>query len=89
MALEELARTTKMSPATAVRQGTRWGDSWIGRHPVLFGAMVGLGVGLIGSAAALEESGNPDVTKGQYVLVYSLLGTGVGAGIGAAVSALR
>lgn len=70
------------------QQVPRQRDTWIGRHPVLFGALVGLGLGIGISAATLDESGNPDVTKGDYVLVFGLLGAGTGAGIGALVSFL-
>jgi hypothetical protein len=72
----------------AAQQRAPQRDSWIGRHPVLFSSLMGLGLGLGVSAATLPESGNPDVTKGQYVTVFGLLGAGAGAGVGALISHL-
>jgi hypothetical protein len=88
MALQDVARREVVLGRAASQQGRRQRDSWIGRHPVLVGTLIGLGAGIGVSAAALPESGNPDVTKGQYVTAFGLLGAGAGAGAGAAISLL-
>lgn len=88
-ALREVVRLTSVPDHTASQQTPLRRDSWISRHPVLFGALVGLGIGVGVSAAALPESDNPDITKGHYVAVFGLIGAGAGAGIGAAISMMR
>lgn len=55
--------------------------SWIGRHPVLFGTLVGFGGGfLVGMAAGGDDFANAEV--------YGLIVGGVGAGVGALVGAV-
>ena len=85
-ALREVLRLTNVPGHAASQRTPQRRDSWIGRHPVLFGSLVGLGLGVGVSAAALPESENPDVTKGQYVTVFGFLGLAAGAGVGALIS---
>jgi hypothetical protein len=51
--------------------------SWPGRHPVLFGAITGLGVGLVVEAAVI-----PGESGGEPHSAYRPMFGGVGAGIG-------
>jgi hypothetical protein len=51
--------------------------TWAGRHPVLFGALVGLGVGVAVEAAVI-----PGASGGEPHSVYLPMFGGVGAGVG-------
>jgi hypothetical protein len=51
--------------------------SWPGRHPVLFGTLVGLGAGLAVEAAVI-----PGASGGEPHSAYIPMFAGVGAGIG-------
>jgi hypothetical protein len=61
---------------------------WVGRHPVLFGALVGLGVGLGVEAAVIpgESGGEP---HSAYLPMFGGVGAGIGALAGLIVSAAR
>lgn len=60
--------------------------SWPGRHPVLFGALVGLGVGLVVEAAVIpgESGGEP---HSAYLPMFGGVGAGIGSLVGLIVSA--
>jgi hypothetical protein len=62
--------------------------SWPGRHPVLFGALVGLGAGL-----AIEAAVIPGASGGEphsaYIPMFACTGAGIGALVGLIVSAAR
>jgi hypothetical protein len=62
--------------------------SWPGRHPVLFGALAGLGVGLAVEAAVIpgKSGGEP---HSVYVPIFGTLGAGIGSLVGLIVSAAR
>jgi hypothetical protein len=72
----------------AVRQQQFRERSWPGRHPVLFGALVGLGTGLVVEAAVIpgESGGEP---HSAYIPMFSCVGAGVGSLVGLIVSAAR
>jgi hypothetical protein len=69
-------RLAVQSSASAQQQPEQ--RSWPGRHPVLFGALVGLGVGLGVEAAVI-----PGASGGEPHSVYLPMFGGVGAGTGA------
>jgi anti-sigma factor RsiW len=61
---------------------------WVGRHPVLFAALVGLGVGVGVEAAVIpgESGGEP---HSAYLPMFGGVGAGIGALVGLIVSAAR
>lgn len=72
----------------ALRQQQSPKRSWPGRHPVLFGALVGLGVGLGVEAAVIpgKSGGEP---HSAYFPMFGGLGAGIGSLVGLIVSAAR
>ena len=62
--------------------------SWPGRHPVLFGALVGAGAGL-----AIEAAVIPGASGGEphsaYIPMFVCTGAGIGSLVGLIVSARR
>ena len=74
--------------ASAMRQQQPRKRSWPGRHPVLFGALVGLGIGLGVEAAVIpgESGGEP---HSAYIPMFATIGAGVGSLTGLIVSAAR
>jgi anti-sigma factor RsiW len=62
--------------------------SWPGRHPVLLGALVGLGTGLAVEAAVIPgaSGGEP---HSAYLPMFSCVGAGIGSFMGLFVSAAR
>ena len=73
----------------AVRQQQQAGErSWPGRHPVLFGALVGLGTGLAVEAAVIPgaSGGEP---HSAYLPMFSCVGAGIGSLVGLFVSVAR
>jgi hypothetical protein len=82
-----LTRPTSRSGDVSALQPGSQNRGWIGRHPALFGALVGAGTGAV-SAATMENelfcSGGDDdcvFYGGGRVFV----GAGIGAGVGALV----
>jgi len=73
---------------SALPQQQRQQRSWPGRHPVLFGAVVGLGAGLGIEAAVIpgESGGEP---HSVYVPMFSVMGAGIGSLVGLIVSVAR
>ena len=61
---------------------------WPGRHPVLFGALVGLGTGLAVEAVVIpgKSGGEP---HGAYLPMFSAVGAGIGSLVGLIVSVTR
>jgi hypothetical protein len=76
------------SASSAERQQPSTERSWRGRHPVLFGALVGLGSGLAIEAAVIPgaSGGEP---HGVYMPMFGGVGAGIGALTGLIVSAAR
>jgi hypothetical protein len=72
----------------AVNQQQARERSWPGRHPVLFGTLVGLGVGLAVEAAVIPgaSGGEP---HSVYIPMFGGLGAGIGSLVGLIVSAAR
>jgi hypothetical protein len=72
----------------AVHQQQPRERSWPGRHPVLFGALVGLGTGLAVEAAVIpgESGGEP---HSAYRPMFGSVGAGIGSLVGLIVSAAR
>lgn len=62
--------------------------SWPGRHPVLFGALVGLGVGVGVEPVVIpgESGGEP---HSAYIPMFGCVGAGIGSLVGLIVSAGR
>jgi hypothetical protein len=82
----ESVRLAALPPALNQPQPRK--RSWPGRHPVLFGAIVGFGVGLGVEAAVIpgESGGEP---HSAYVPIFGGMGAGIGALVGVIVSAAR
>ena len=78
-------RLATPSPAVAQQAKKR---SWPGRHPVLFGALVGAGAGL-----AIEAAVIPGASGGEphsaYIPMFVCTGAGIGSLVGLIVSAAR
>jgi len=79
----ESVRLAALPPA--VRQQPPRERSWPGRHPVLFGALVGLGVGLGIEAVVIpgESGGEP---HSAYLPMFGCVGAGIGSLVGLIVS---
>ena len=81
----ESARLAALPSASRQQQPRE--RSWPGRHPVLFGALVGLGVGLGVEAAVIpgESGGEP---HSAYLPLFGGVGAGVRSLVGFIVSAV-
>src|SRR5688572_30837781 len=62
--------------------------SWIGRHPALFGALVGFGGGFLIGYLPGDDGVFDDFTAGFNGWVLAGVGAGTGAAVGAVVGAL-
>ncbi len=62
--------------------------SWAGRHPVIFGALIGLGVGL-GVQAAVIPGASGGEPHSAYLPMFGGVGAGSGALVGWIVSVVR
>ncbi len=82
------ARTDDRAAPRQDIAGPRQNRSWIGRHPVLFGALVGAGAGTVAAGTMNNEmfcqAGN-DEDCFFYNGSRFAVGAGIGAGIGALV----
>ncbi len=67
--------------------GTRQNRSWIGRHPALFGALVGAAAGTV-AAGAMDNELFCGTGSDEDCLFYTNSRFAVGAGIGAGIGAL-
>ena len=63
--------------------------SWPGRHPVVFGMLVGAGAGAVVGAASLPEDRNPDVGREIMASMGATWGAGFGALAGFIVGQVR
>jgi hypothetical protein len=83
----ESVRLAALPPA--LRQQHPRERSWPGRHPVLFGALVGLGVGLVVETLVMipgESGGEPHSAN---LPIFGGMGGGIGSLVGLIVSAAR
>ena len=82
----ESVRLAALPPAA--RQQTPRRRSWPGRHSVLFGTLVGLGVGIAVETATIpgESGGEP---HSVYLPMFGIAGAGIGAVTGLIISAAR
>ena len=62
--------------------------SWPGRHPVLFGALLGLGIGVGAELAVIPGAGGGE-PHSVYLPMFGGVGAGIGALTGVIVSAVR
>ncbi len=74
-------------PAAVLQQQPRE-RSWPGRHPVLFGALVGLGAG-IGVQAVVIPGASGGEPHGAYLPLFGGVGAGIGSLVGLIASAAR
>ena len=74
--------------APNLRQPQARERSWPGRHPVLCGALVGLGIGL-GVEAAVIPGASGGEPHSVYVPMFGVIGAGIGTLAGLIVSAAR
>ena len=85
--IERSLRLAALPPA--VRQQQQPGKrSWPGRHPVIFGALVGLGTGLAVEAAVIPGAGGGE-PHSAYLPMFSCVGAGIGSLVGLFVSVAR
>jgi hypothetical protein len=90
--VRQIGRSRSLRLSEAKAQSTQSEKrSWPGRHPVLFGTLVGGGVGAL--SAGLWCGGVPcegnEYGRGFYVLSGGGIGAGLGAGVGLVVALLR
>ena len=81
-----LATGTTSSQASGEAKA-REGRSWIGRHPALFGALVGAGAGLV-AAGTMDNEMFCGTGSDEDCIFYNSSRFAVGAGVGAGVGAL-
>jgi hypothetical protein len=92
-AVRELAHPAQVEPSRFLRRARQGGSQgsqqrgWIGRHPVLFGALVGAGPGVVFGEYELGRKG--DVAHGPDMLIGAGLGAGIGSLIGFVVGLAR
>ena len=84
-ARREGARLAAMPQARSSAQPVPQNRNWVARHPVLFGALAGAGVGL-GFAATSGCESSSDYTCGGIALFFAGTGAGLGAVGGLVVS---
>lgn len=86
--MRESARLAALPAGLRQQQPAPQKRSWRGRHPVLFGTLIGLGAALAIEAVVIpgESGGEP---HSVYVPMFGTLGAGVGAATGWIVSAVR
>ena len=74
-------------PAASARSQSQPQRSWIGRHPVATGALIGAGAGAVWAEVFCRGKceGDPRL----YMALFGGIGAGIGAGVGAAVAAIR
>jgi len=84
-ARQEGARLATMPQARSSAQPLPQNKNWVARHPVLFGALAGAGVGL-GFAAASDCQSSSDYTCTGIALFFAGTGAGLGAAGGLVVS---
>ena len=84
--IRESIRLMALPPAVHRQQPRE--RSWPGRHPVLFGALAGLGTGLVVEAAVIpgESGGEP---HSAYRPMFGSVGAGIGSLVGLIVSVAR
>ena len=72
----------------AIEQPPRRDRSWPGRHPVLFGTLLGMGIGV-----GVEQAVIPGASGGEphsvYLPMFTAIGAGIGSLVGVIVSAVR
>jgi hypothetical protein len=83
--LREAVRLAALPPA--FRQQSPRERSWPGRHPVLFGALVGLGAGLGIEAAVIPGAAAENHIA--YLPMFGSIGAGIGSLVGVIVSVAR
>lgn len=91
-AFRELARPIRVEPRlfAPARQGGSQGSQqrgWVGRHPVLFGALVGVGPGVVFGEYELGRKG--DMAHGPDMLIGAGIGAGTGSLVGLVVGLAR
>jgi hypothetical protein len=84
-----LALSMPSSGSTSLRaqQQAKQRRSVVGRHPVLFGTLVGFGSGFLIGYLPGDDGVFDDFTGGFNGLVLGGVGAGIGAGVGAIVGA--
>jgi hypothetical protein len=75
--------------SAALQQQQPGQRSWAGRHPVLLGALIGLGGFSALAAVNYDPNSNTDLTRGQSVAFAGAGGAGLGALAGLIVSIAR
>ena len=86
-AIDRESLRVSMRPAGLAQQQPRE-RSWPGRHPVLFGALLGAGIGVVVEAAVIpgESGGEP---HSVYLPMFGVIGAGIGSLTGLIVSLAR
>jgi hypothetical protein len=89
--VSRLVRETRPSRRTSARRQSQLppSRSWIGRHPVIFGALVGFAGGYLIGYLPGDDAVFDDFTAGFNGYVMGGAGAGIGAITGAIVGAIR
>ena len=90
-AITEATRLVAARASQAPRPPAAPERSWVGRHPVLFGALVGTGGGAAVGAASASCDRNQfcPVGGGAAIAAVAVLGAGIGSIAGFAIGAAR
>jgi hypothetical protein len=77
--LWQVAKTGDTLGSAALQQQQPGQRSWAGRHPVLLGALIGMGGFAAIAAGNYDPRSNTDLTRGQSVAFSGAAGAGLGA----------
>ena len=80
--------SVRFAALPAMRQQQPEKRSWAGRHPVLFGALLGAGIG-VGVELAVIPGASGGEPHSAYLPVFAGMGAGIGSLVGLIVSAAR
>ena len=91
---QEAARQTRLNTSKRFSQAQQPQSrerSWAGKHPVLFGALLGAGVGGLGGATLGSDCGREEsfCSRKGLVQIGAAAGAGVGALVGLVVGLIR
>ena len=87
--IPSLPELAPIQAGQAAPQKNKQDRSWPGRHPVVFGLLVGTAAGTVIGAASLPQPHNPDVTRATSAAGGAMLGAGLGALAGFVVAVVR
>ena len=80
--------SVRFAALPAMRQQQPEKRGWAGRHPVLFGALLGAGIG-VGVELAVIPGASGGEPHSAYLPVFAGMGAGIGSLVGLIVSSAR